>query len=299
MKSVLGGLVGKNIGPMKLLGSLVGKISSHLIHSTIAQSSGSSLKQYDHTLKDSVKELSKVLVSSKKRLRDVEEDLVITSEDESGNYHFNASMFSNKKIDINNYSTKWSVVGLAHRQPGYAWDSRRAAPYDVHDQLDPDTERQNGEIRSVCNVYQYPKWNDIKAVENVKHRLSEPCGLGSKASRGLGISLSVESIGTPISFFGGRFFSRPPQPRQALRFRFFEEIKLLFPSSLILGKMNRLPVKKLDIKVVPYRTAGERAVAFMVVLQDSNVLRPRSDRACRQTTVVPFLSELERSHLIH
>nr|GEX52266.1 cytochrome c biogenesis FN1, mitochondrial [Tanacetum cinerariifolium] len=42
--------------------------------------------------------------------------------------------------------------------------------------------------------------------------------------------------------------------------------------------------------VVPYRTAGERAVAFMVVLQDSNVLRPRSERACRRTTAVPFLS---------
>lgn len=42
-----------------------------------------------------------------------------------------------------------------------------------------------------------------------------------------------------------------------------------------------------------------RAVAFVVVLQDSNVLRPRSERACRRTTAVPFLSELERSHLIH
>uniref|UniRef100_A0A803NCT4 NADH-quinone oxidoreductase subunit D domain-containing protein n=1 Tax=Chenopodium quinoa TaxID=63459 RepID=A0A803NCT4_CHEQI len=52
-------------------------------------------------------------------------------------------------------------------------------------------------------------------------------------------------------------------------------------------------------QVVPYRTAGGRAVAFVVVLQDSNVLRPRSERACRRTTAVPFLSELERSHLIH
>ncbi|KAK4414723.1 hypothetical protein Salat_2579200 [Sesamum alatum] len=33
--------------------------------------------------------------------------------------------------------------------------------------------------------------------------------------------------------------------------------------------------------------------------QDSNVLRPRSERACRRTTAVPFLSELERSHLMH
>ena len=51
--------------------------------------------------------------------------------------------------------------------------------------------------------------------------------------------------------------------------------------------------------MVPYRTAGGRAVAFVVVLQDSNVLRPRSERACRRTTAVPFFSELERCHLIH
>ena len=50
---------------------------------------------------------------------------------------------------------------------------------------------------------------------------------------------------------------------------------------------------------LPYRTAGARKVVFVVVLQDSNVLRPRSERACRRTTAVPFLSELERSHLIH
>ena len=50
---------------------------------------------------------------------------------------------------------------------------------------------------------------------------------------------------------------------------------------------------------MPYRTAGARAVAFVVVLQDSNVLRPGSERACRRTTAVPFFSELERCHLIH
>ncbi|KAK8684222.1 hypothetical protein V6N13_040252 [Hibiscus sabdariffa] len=46
------------------------------------------------------------------------------------------------------------------------------------------------------------------------------------------------------------------------------------------------------LEVVPYRTAGERAVAFLVVLQDSNVLRPRSERACRWTTAVPFLIKI-------
>ena len=33
---------------------------------------------------------------------------------------------------------------------------------------------------------------------------------------------------------------------------------------------------------------GVPSVAFVVVLQDSNVLRPRSERACRRTTAVPF-----------
>ncbi|GJS10073.1 hypothetical protein Tco_0366869 [Tanacetum coccineum] len=33
----------------------------------------------------------------------------------------------------------------------------------------------------------------------------------------------------------------------------------------------------------------DAAVAFVVVLQDSNVLRPRSERACWRTTAIPFL----------
>ena len=58
-------------------------------------------------------------------------------------------------------------------------------------------------------------------------------------------------------------------------------------------------LKESEEAVEPYPNVGECVVAFMVVLQDSNVLRPRSERACQQTIVVPFLSELERNHLIH
>ncbi|KAK1419457.1 hypothetical protein QVD17_28625 [Tagetes erecta] len=111
-----------------------------------------------------------------------------------------------------------------------------------------------------------PGWS---TVHQNRHRLgaidgtwlssvSEPCGVRSKASRGWRISLRVEKHWEP------QFLSSDP---------------FLFP-------------------VVPYRTAGGRTVAFVVVLQDSNVLRPRSERACRRTTTVPFLSQLERSHLI-
>ena len=50
---------------------------------------------------------------------------------------------------------------------------------------------------------------------------------------------------------------------------------------------------------LPHRRRTRGSVAFVVVLQDSNVLRPGSERACRRTTAVPFFSELERCHLIH
>lgn len=95
----------------------------------------------------------------------------------------------------------------------------------------------------------------------------------------------------------------------------------LKPYSLIWGKRNRLPPKifweagqtvsglmritKLTRRGWLLAQQGgalpqaDAAVAFVVVHQDSNVLRPRSERACRRTTAVPFLSELERSHLIH
>ncbi|GKG44356.1 hypothetical protein Tco_0485794, partial [Tanacetum coccineum] len=54
-------------------------------------------------------ELSKVLVSSKKRLRDVEEDLVITSEDGAG-LSFNALMLAIRRLTFNNFSRRISSL---------------------------------------------------------------------------------------------------------------------------------------------------------------------------------------------
>ncbi|THU58521.1 hypothetical protein C4D60_Mb03t15190 [Musa balbisiana] len=74
----------------------------------------------------------------------------------------------------------------------------------------------------------------------------------------------------------------------------------LFDSKLHAQKFASMEFRNVHKgKVVPYLTAGARKVVFVVVLQDSNVLRPRSEQACRRTTAVPFFSELERSHLIH
>nr|GFA69241.1 hypothetical protein [Tanacetum cinerariifolium] len=56
------------------------------------------------------KELSKVLVSFKRELREVEEDLVMKSEDGFG-LSFNASMLAIKRLIFNNFSRKiWSLI---------------------------------------------------------------------------------------------------------------------------------------------------------------------------------------------
>ncbi|KAL0836334.1 hypothetical protein Bca101_088223 [Brassica carinata] len=190
-------------------------------------------------------------------------------------------------------------------QPGVCWDSRRAAHYDVHDQSDPDVpvgtrgDRYDRycirieEMRQIHRIIvqclnQMPS-GMIKADD---HKLCPPSRCRMK------LSMESEALGTPISFFGAVSFPVPP-PRHSDSLPVLRKNQLTSTFFIDMGKRNRLPVGKLDIKVVPYRAAGERAVAFVVVLQYSNVLRPRSERACRRTTAVPFLSELEHSHLIH
>ncbi|KAL8102165.1 hypothetical protein AgCh_026891 [Apium graveolens] len=113
-------------------------------------------------------------------------------------------------------------TGVEH---GVCWDSRRAAPYDVHDQLDPDVP------------------------------------VGTRGDR------------------YDRYCIRIEEMRQSVR--------------IIVQCPNKIPSG-----MIKADDCGH-AVAFVVVLQDSNVLRPRSERACQRTTAIPFLSELERSHLIH
>nr|GEX91251.1 hypothetical protein [Tanacetum cinerariifolium] len=58
---------------------------------------------------NSGKELSKVLVSSKRELREVEEDLVLQSEDKSG-LVFNASILEIRRLTFNNFSRRTSYL---------------------------------------------------------------------------------------------------------------------------------------------------------------------------------------------
>ncbi|GKA75985.1 NADH dehydrogenase [ubiquinone] iron-sulfur protein 2 [Tanacetum coccineum] len=128
-------------------------------------------------------------------------------------------------------------------QPGVCSDSRRAAPYDVHDQLDPDVpvgtrgdrygryciriEEMRQSVRLIVQCANQMPSGMIKADDRnlcppsrSRMKLSME---SSKASRGWRISLSVEKHWEP------QFLSSEP---------------FLFP--------NRLPVGKLDIK----RTRG-------------------------------------------
>ncbi|KAJ8425150.1 hypothetical protein Cgig2_024091 [Carnegiea gigantea] len=117
-------------------------------------------------------------------------------------------------------------------QPGVCWDLRRAAPYDVYDQLDFDVP------------------------------------VGTRGDR------------------YDRYCIRIEEMRQSVR--------------IIVQCLNLLPsgmIKADDRKLCP--PSRSRMKLSMESCADSNVLRPRSERACRRTTAVPFLSELERSHLIH
>eukprot|EP01018_Ginkgo_biloba_P002894 Gb_07813 [translate_table: standard] len=76
-----------------------------------------------------------------------------------------------------------------------------------------------------------------------------------------------------------------------------DELRLFY---LLLNRSGNQRVLIGSINRAPYLSImSDVAVAFVVVHPDSNVLRPRSERACRRTTAVLFLSELECNHLIH
>ncbi|KAH0688470.1 hypothetical protein KY284_019023 [Solanum tuberosum] len=166
----------------------------------------------------------------------------------------------------------WGFSGVMLRGSGVCWDLRKAAPYDVHDQLDPDIPvgtrgdrydrycirieemRQSVRIIVQC-LNQMPsgmiKADDRKLCPPSRSRMKLSME-SSKASRGWRISLSVEKHWEPQFFSSEPFLFPSPRPGIALRFRFFGRINLRLPSSLIWGKGNRLPVGKLDIK----RTRG-------------------------------------------
>jgi hypothetical protein len=78
----------------------------------------------------------------------------------------------------------------------------------------------------------------------VKLRLGTVVGLGVKHPEVDASRWAWRSIGNPNIFLRSSFFSRPPPELPVLR------KKPILPSSLIWGKRNRLPVGKLDIRVV-------------------------------------------------
>ncbi|KAH6757851.1 NADH dehydrogenase subunit 7 [Perilla frutescens var. hirtella] len=163
----------------------------------------------------------------------------------------------------------WGFSGVMLRGSGVCWDLRRAAPYDVHDQLDPDVpvgtrgdrydryciriEEMRQSVRIIVQCLNQMPSGMIKADDR---KLCPPSRCRMKLSmesipRLAHLVERGEALGTPISFFGALSFPVPP-PGIALRFRFFGRIHLRLSSSLIWGKRKGLPVGKLDIK----RTRG-------------------------------------------
>ena len=122
-------------------------------------------------------------------------------------------------------------------------------------------------------------------------------GLGVKHPEVGASRWAWRSIGNPNFFLRSRFFSRPPAPawhsaslpvirKNQLTSPFFIALGEKEPSTnwearhQVSGLMRRT---KLTLRswllaqqggALPYRTAGARKVVFVVVLQDSNVLRP-------------------------
>ncbi|KAF3452247.1 hypothetical protein FNV43_RR08345 [Rhamnella rubrinervis] len=126
------------------------------------------------------------------------------------------------------------------------WDSRRAAPYDVHDQLDPDVPvgtrgdrydryciRIEEMRQSVRIIVQCPNQMPSGMIKADDRKLCPPSrcrmklSMESKASRGWRISLGVEKHWEPKFLSSEPFLFPSPRPGIALRFRFFGRINLL------------------------------------------------------------------------
>ncbi|PHT51438.1 NADH dehydrogenase [ubiquinone] iron-sulfur protein 2 [Capsicum baccatum] len=146
----------------------------------------------------------------------------------------------------------WGFSGVMIRGSGVCWDLRKAAPYDVHDQLEPDIPvgtrgdcfdrysirieemRQSVRIIVQC-LNQVPsgmiKADDRKLCPPSRSRMKlsmESCAM-SKASRGWRISLSVEKHWEPqFFFFGAVSFSVSP-PRHSASLPVLRKNQLMSP----------------------------------------------------------------------
>ncbi|KAK2995403.1 hypothetical protein RJ640_029035 [Escallonia rubra] len=120
-------------------------------------------------------------------------------------------------------------------QPGVCWDSRRAAPYDVHDQSDPDVPvgtrgdrydryciRIEEMRQSVRIIVQCPNQMPSGMIKADDRKLCPPSRCRMKLSmescavipRLAHLVERGEALGTPISFFGAVSFPVPP-PRHS------------------------------------------------------------------------------------
>ncbi|KAL4292931.1 hypothetical protein AHAS_Ahas18G0077400 [Arachis hypogaea] len=141
-------------------------------------------------------------------------------------------------------------------QPGVCWDSRRAAPYDVHDQSDPDVpvgtrgdrydryciriEEMRQSLRIIVQCPNQMPSGMIKADDRklcppsrCRMKLSmESCAVIPRLAHLVGRG---EALGTPISFFGAVSFPVPP-PRHSASLPVLRKNLLTSPFFIDLGE---------------------------------------------------------------
>ncbi|KAK8492070.1 hypothetical protein V6N11_014192 [Hibiscus sabdariffa] len=138
-------------------------------------------------------------------------------------------------------------------QPGVCWDSRRAAPYDVHDQSDPDVpvgtrgdrydryciriEEMRQSVRIIVQCLNQMPSGMIKADDR---KLCPPSRCRMKLSmesipRLAHLVGRGEALGTPISFFGAVSFP-VPLPRHSASLPVLRKNQLTSPFFIDLGE---------------------------------------------------------------
>ncbi|KAD0475166.1 hypothetical protein E3N88_44203 [Mikania micrantha] len=141
---------------------------------------------------------------------------------------------------------------LLSKSKRVCWDSRRAAPYDVHDQSDPDVPvgtrgdrydryciRIEEMRQSVRIIVQCPNQMPSGMIKADDRKLCPPSRSRMKLSmesipRLAHLVERGEALGTPISFFGAVSFPVPP-PRHSASLPVLRKNQVL-PSSLIWGE---------------------------------------------------------------
>ncbi|KAH0640849.1 hypothetical protein KY285_037435 [Solanum tuberosum] len=147
----------------------------------------------------------------------------------------------------------WGFSGVMLRGSGVCWDLRKAAPYDVHDQLDPDIpvgtrgdrydryciriEEMRQSVRIIVQCLNQMPSGMIKADDR---KLCPPSRSRMKLSmesipRLAHLVERGEALGTPIFFFGAVSFSVPP-PRHSASLPVLRKNQLTSPFFIDLGE---------------------------------------------------------------